>query len=314
MRVRSVLFALLLIGVGVVLLLQRADVIPRDVRVWPIVLIGVGALLLLERVLVGGPAGHGFVVPLVVIAIGLGFVLEDTGSFEDDEVLVPLVVIAIGAGLILGALPSRHGAAGERTHVELGHARTAHVEIDHGAGQLRVRSHLGGDNLLEGTFAGGADVRERRDGDRLDVTLKANPWRTGFPWARGGAFDWSVTLSRHVPLELTLKTGASRTEADLSDLQVDAVRIDTGASSTILTLPATGHPKVHVRGGAAEIRIRVPARMAARIRTRGGLSDVRIDENRFPRSGDEHRSRDYEESAHRADVEIESGAAHVEIA
>jgi hypothetical protein len=312
MRVRSALFALLLIGVGVVLLLQRADAIPQDVRVWPIVLIGVGGLLLLERVLVGGPAGHGFVVPLVVVAIGLGFLLEDAGTFEDDELLVPLVVIAIGAGLILGAVSGRRGPSG-RVEVALGDARSAHVEIVHGAGELRLRSHLGGGNLLEGMLAGGADLRQRRDGDRLDVTLKATAWRAGVPWGRGGALDWSVTLARHVPLELTLRTGASRTEADLSDLEVGVVRIDTGASATMLTLPATGRPRVHVRGGAAEIRIRVPARMAARIRTRGGLSDVRVDEHRFPRSGDEHRSRDYEESPHRADVEIESGAARVEV-
>jgi hypothetical protein len=105
-RNRSLLLAVLLIGVGVFLLLQRADLVSDDVEVGPLVLIGIGAFLLVERVAQRG-GGAGYVAPLVVIAIGVGLLLEDVGTFDGDGVLVPLVAIAIGAGLILGAVPSR---------------------------------------------------------------------------------------------------------------------------------------------------------------------------------------------------------------
>jgi hypothetical protein len=104
---RSLLLAVLLIGVGVFLLLQRADVITDDVDVGPLVLIGIGVFLLIERIAQRGPVGAGYVAPLVVTAIGVGLLLEDVGAFDGDGVLVPLVAIAIGAGLILGAVPSR---------------------------------------------------------------------------------------------------------------------------------------------------------------------------------------------------------------
>jgi hypothetical protein len=106
-RNRPVLFAILLIVVGVVLLLQQADVIPDDVSVWPIVLIGAGVFLLVERVTTGDTRGGALVVPLVVVAIGTGFLLEDAGAFDGEGVFVPLVAIATGVGLILGARPSR---------------------------------------------------------------------------------------------------------------------------------------------------------------------------------------------------------------
>ncbi len=304
-------FALLLIGVGVLLLLRQADVISEDVSLLPIVLMGVGGYLLIERVVAGGRGGAGFVVPLVLVAIGLGALLRDTGTIDDDDAVVAMVAIAIGVGLILGAFPSRHRGAQERAEVALAGATRARVEIDHGAGELRIRSHPGAGNLVEGTFLGGVDVRQQREGDLLDVTLRARPW--GIPWSRPGRLDWSVTFARQVPLDLTLKTGASRTEADLSDMLVEALRIDTGASSTRVTIPGSGRPQVRIHGGAAEIRVRVPDRMAAEIEVRGGLSSVRVDEVRFPRSGGVYRSADYDEAPGRADIVIEAGAANIEV-
>jgi hypothetical protein len=200
-------------------------------------------------------------------------------------------------------------SSGERSEVALGDARRARVEIDHGAGELRIRSHVVGDNLLEGTFAGGVEVRERLDGDRLVVTLRPPSW-LAWPAGRGGR-TWSVTLTRDVPLELSLRTGASHAEAELSDLRVETLRIETGAGATSVTIPATGRPQVHVRAGAAEVRLTVPATMAARIETRGALSDVRVDPYRFPRDGEAYRSRDYDEATDRADVVVEAGAAAV---
>jgi hypothetical protein len=313
MRVdRTMLFALLLIGIGVLLLLQQADVLPEGVGIWPIVLIGVGVVLLVERLAAGGAGGAGLVVPLVVIAIGTGFLLEDAGVIEDDDVLLPLVAIAIGVGLVLGAVPARRPTGG-REEVALAGAARASVEIDHGAGELLIRSHLAGENLLEGSFAGGIDVRERRDGERLEVTLRPTSW-LGSAWGGRNTRDWSVTLTRTVPVELALRTGAGRVEADLSDLRVESLRLETGAGAVALTIPSIGRPQVHVRAGAADVRLTVPARMAARIEVRGGLSSIRVDPYRFPYDGATYRSPGYDEADDRADVVVEAGAANVVVA
>jgi hypothetical protein len=309
---RTMLFALLLIGIGVLLLLRQADVLPEGVGIWPIVLIGVGVVLLIERLAIGAAGGAGLVVPLVVIAIGTGFLLEDAGVIENDDVLLPLVAIAIGVGLVLGAAPARR-APEDREAVALAGAARGSVEIEHGAGELRIRSHLAGDNLLEGTFAGGIDVRERREGERLEVALRPSSW-LGSAWGGRNTRDWSVTLSRTVPLELAVRTGAGRLEADLSDLRVESLRLETGAGAVALTTPSTGRPQLHVRAEASDVRLTVPARMAARIEARGGISNIRVDPYRFPHDGAAYRSPDYDEVADRTDVVIEAGAANVVVA
>jgi hypothetical protein len=311
-RVRSALFALLLIGAGVVLLLQQADVIPKDVSLWPLILMGVGVLWTIERLVWGG-GGRGFVLPLVVFAVGLAFFLEDVEAIQDGGVLLPLVVIAIGVGLVLGVLPGRRPRS-ERAQVPLEGAKRARVELSHGAGRLRVGSHIGGDNLVEGTFAGGVDIRRRREGDRVEARLSANPWRAGFPWGRPGALDWSLTLARTVPMELQVKTGASNAEIDVSDSRVEDLHVETGASKTTVTIPATGEPKVRIHGGATEIRVVVPARMAARILVQGALTEVFVDLHRFHKVDErEYRSPDLEEASHRAEIQIDAGAAKVEV-
>jgi hypothetical protein len=114
-------------------------------------------------------------------------------------------------------------------------------------------------------------------------------------------------------MSLDLDTGASESRLDLADLQVTDLSLDTGASKTRLDLPTTGRYTVRIRGGAATIRVHVPVRVAARIEARSGLSTVTVDERRFPRSGGEWRSPDYDTAEHRADISLDVGAATVEV-
>jgi Domain of unknown function (DUF5668) len=308
---RSMLFALLLIAVGVVLLLQELEVIPADVGVWPIVVIGVGAAMLVERVARGDASGTGLILPLVLIGVGTAFLLRDLDVVEEDGTLAPLVVIAVGAGLVLGALPSRSAVDAAQRGVALGDATRAAVRVVHGAGTLRIGAHLGGPNLLEARVPGG-EVRSSRVGEGLEVDVgAARGFR--FPLGLSGRLDWSITLARTVPVELSLRTGAGRTDADLSDLRVVDLYVETGASAVAVTIPAQGRPSVRIRGGAAEIHVAVPSRMAARIRTRGVLAEVAIDLHRFPLQFGEHRSPGFEDADDRAEILIEAGAASVRV-
>jgi len=313
-RSRTIMWALLLIGIGVILLLENSGAISRDVSLVWVIVVAVGLWLLFERIVSGGRWGGGFVAPLVLVAIGGSFLLEDLGIIRDNDVLLPLIVIAVGLGLMLSAMTGRgrDGAAEPVSEsVPLEGATSGTVRIDHGAGRLTVRSHHGGANLLEGSFGGGVDVEVHRDGARIRATL--SPPRHGVRLARRVPLDWTVTLSRQVPLELELHSGADTAELDLSDLKVEDLSVDTGASRTVISLPTSGRSRVGIRGGAAEIRVSVPARVAAQIAVRGGASSVKVDELRFPKVGDRYRSPDFDGSEHRVEIQVDTGAASVQI-
>jgi hypothetical protein len=268
--------------------------------------------MLVERVARGGASGSALVLPLVLIGVGTAFLLRDLGVVDEDRTLAPLVVIAVGAGLVLGALPSRSPAAAVRRDVPLGDAARAGVRIVHGAGRLAIGPLAGGPNLLEAHVRGG-EVRSSLIGDRAEVEVETAGWRFGLPWERGGTLDWSISLARTLPIDLTLRTGAGRTDADLSDLRVETLDVQTGASAVAVTIPSSGRPTIRIRGGAAEIRVVVPSRMAARIRIRGVMAEVAIDPHRFPMQFGEHRSPSFEDADDRAEILIEAGAASVRV-
>ena len=311
-RNRTILWALLLIGIGVFLLLQNADVIPERVEVWPLVLIGIGVWLLLERSLFGSRWGGGYVWPILLIAVGGVLFLEDLDALPDEDVLVPVIVIAIGLGLALSAISQSRSrpAETEAASVPLDGASEAWVRLEHGAGRLRVRA-ADGDQIVDGRFAGGVETDVRREGGRLDVTLRAR----GMPWGPGRerGHEWDLAISRRVPVTLDLKTGANETDLDLTDLRLTELSVQTGASKTVARLPSTGRYTVRIRGGAMNVRLHVPEGVAARVEAHGGLSDIKVDERRFPRWGGEWRSADFDTAERRADIRLETGAASVEI-
>ncbi len=309
-RNRTVLWGLLLVGIGVFLLLRNADVIPQDVGPWPPILIAIGVWLVLERALFGG--GGGFVWPILFVAVGVVLLLDDLDVPADEDIVVPVIVIAVGVGLALSAFSRSRSSGAEDVTVLLEGATEANVRIDHGAGRLRVGSMLGGAELVRGRCVGGARTEVRRSGSRLDLSMRSTPggWRAA---AREGGLTWDLTINRQVPVALDLNTGAGEAELDLTDLHVTELAVSTGASKVALNLPSTGRYEVRLKAGAASVRVRVPVNVAARIGSRSGLADVKVDERRFPRTEGEWRSRDLETAEHRADIRIEVGAAAVEI-
>jgi hypothetical protein len=309
---RSILWALLLIAVGVVLLLREADVIPHDVTWWPILLFALGLWLFLEHLISRHRGGGDFVLPLVLMAVGVIFFLQQSDLVGNDVTLWPVILIAIGIGIVLSALPlGRSSPLGsERASVQLGAATSGRVIVKHGAGRLSIRSTHDPEALVDGSFAGGVEPRERRNGDELQVTLERRDWA---PWGRRGSVDWEIGVTRRVPVSLEVEAGANRADLDLSDLTVPDLRLHTGASDTTVTMPAQRRTRAFVACGAASVRIRVPDRTPARITLRTGLTSVHVDETRFPRDAEGYRSRDFDGSTDGVDLTIEGGAASVEV-
>jgi hypothetical protein len=306
---------------------------PRHL-VWPIILIGLGILLLLQNL--------GFLSwslwdilwrfwPMILVLIGLELLLGRRNPGLAAVVAVAVLVLAV-AGSALAArgsaspLPSSMssflgtGGAGRAQHLteKLGSYERATVDIQFGAGDLTVRSLPSqSGSLMEGDFSHQGDRGvsrsfQCRDGD-CTLRLLSRGERNWF-FNTSGADDWNVHLTPRIPLDLRVKSGASRIDLDLSALQISTLRLDIGASSGTVRLPAAGGATTAtVKAGAADLEIAVPLETSARIRARGGLSSYQIDEQRFPRDGDYYVSPDFAQAINRVDLEIDAGVASVEI-
>jgi len=250
---------------------------------------------------------------LILIFGGILFLLNSMGFFQGVNIwgmIWPLFLILLGSWILLGRLFWRETT--EDTVVDLEGATRGRLTLKHGAGRLEVGSGAGSNNLLEGTFVGGVDTHTRRQGDLLDTTLSVKS--ENFPWMGNSALNWDILLNSQTPLSLVLNTGAGENILNLTDLQIQDLRLQTGASASRIKLPVeAGFTTVSVESGAASVVIEVPQGVAARIMSGGGLSSFDIDAQRFPRSGLYNQSADYESATNRVDINVQMGVGSVEV-
>ncbi len=107
--------------------------------------------------------------------------------------------------------------------------------------------------------------------------------------------------------------GANRSTLDLSDLRIPELELHTGASETAVRMPAAGRTAVRVECGLASISVEVPTGVAARIRGRLALGATDVDESRFPRSGRDWQSPDYDTAADAIDLAIDGALGSIRI-
>lgn len=258
---------------------------------------------------------------LVLLFFGGLFLVDSLGivSINIWGVLWPMLLILFGLWVLLGYFYQGKPAVGEPASVPLEGARSARLKFHHGAGRLVVGSGAGPMDLVSGTFAGGLNYRTRRDGDHLDATLRVRDQvfpSVIFPgaWGSNRGFEWLVQLSDEIPLDLKFNLGASETRLELTDLQVQSIRIDTGASASEIYLPdSVAHTQAVVKAGLASVKITVPEGVAARIRVTGGLMDAQVDRARFPKSGGYYQSPDYEAAPYKVDLRVDMGLGSVSV-
>ena len=250
---------------------------------------------------------------IILIAIGAIFLLQNLGVLRGNVwgSLWPIFLILLGVVLLFGNF-TRRAAMATAQSIPLADAREARIRVDHGAGQLRVDAQSTPGILVDSSADDNFHFTTRRDGDRLEVHLSQTHdgmfWMNPGNWGR--AFRWSLNLSREVPLWLEFKSGASESIINLRDLEVREVSLETGASKTELTLPARGHTTARVSAGAAEVRVYVPEGVAARIRASTGMASVNIDQSRFPSHGGVYESPNFESAENRAEIHIEGGVGN----
>lgn len=279
----------------------------RGSLVWPILLIGLGVLFLLQNLgLLPWSTWRDLLPlwPLVLVLFGVELLLGASPGRPLRRMVILAVVAALGVAAVLG-LRATVGPTPVETRAfdpPLDGATQADVRVDFAVGQLEVlplREPAG--KLATATFTGPANriptERLRRRGDtaelRYTMPERAQQRRNNeqFRWELGGPMglfgsigeqaSLRVALPAGVPMVLGTQLGVSDARLDLGPLTVSELEVDTGASSAWIRLPETGVTSARVRGGASRVEIEVPAGVGAQIRYFGGVSALHVDEQRF---------------------------------
>ena len=293
-----------LVVLGAVLLLRNAGAIASGVAAWPWAVLAGGLTLLAHP---EARRGREIALPVGLVLVGTVFSLREVGALTGVPV-APILLILIGVVVMAGGLPRGSEEVSDGLALPLEGAASMRMELQYGAGTLRVSGDAPEGLAYEGSFVGGARAEVARTGDRLDVTVRHPRDAEGYFRTRR-ALDWNVALTDAIPVDLEVRSGASRAYLDLAAVALASLSLKTGASDTDIVLPGRGRYSVDIDAGAAEVTVRVPQGVAASIRTRSALASVDVDQARFPRWSGGYRSPDYDVAEHRADIDIEGGVA-----
>lgn len=291
----------------------------RHGLVWPVVLIGVGVVLLLNNmgVLPWGVWQTLFGLwPVLLIAAGLDLLLGRRSTW--GALLAAALVLAVLFGAVWTALARMEQPTAFRTEPisqPLAGANRAEVEIEFGVGGLVIAAlPEATGNLIEGTLAlaPGETVQPvfRRSGETARYELRSRGvWRSAFfqPGATWPADKvWQLALSRDVPLALRVQPGVGRSTLDLSDLNIVSLDLDGNVGQLQLTLPRRGRAQIALDGGIGELVINAPTGVAARIQVDGGLGGV-VTDGQFINAGRAYTTPAYAAAQERIEVRVRGG-------
>ena len=251
----------------------------------------------------------------IIVILGFMFLLNTMGilSFDIWKYFWPIVLILLGLWFLLAPVFFKQQSSQETVSIPLEETQKAHLSLQHGAGELRLSSGTTQNELAAGTFVGGVEQDLRRSNNETFLTFSAPPFAFT-TWPHDHGLKWDIQLNTSPDFDLNIKTGASESHLDLSDLQISNIEFSTGASSTTIYLPAhTAHTKARVDSGAASVKIYVPENVAARIHFEGGLIETKVDQSRFPRVGEFYVSPNFEESAQKAEIFFSGGVGSISV-
>lgn len=296
----SIFWALILIAIGVVLLLNSLQILPGNVfelilKLWPLLFIiggldniiqgrgwvwavislGLGTIFLL--------ANFGYLPwnslslllklwPLLLVALGLDLIFQGRSPAATiiGVLLAVLIVLAVGWYAISNSPMARTGSTVVTQPLE--DAASANVRITDPVGRLELSAGASDGLLLEGTADLMANLTISQDYNVKDGHGSLNISTTGSsvgPWITGfGEPLWQMKLSDDVNLTLNSESAMGSLALDLTGLDIDQLTASVAIGSLDVTLDPDDALEGKLSNPIGKIKIIVP---------QGALVEITLD-------------------------------------
>jgi hypothetical protein len=125
--------------------------------------------------------------------------------------------------------------------------------------------------------------------------------------------QWDVRLSNTMPLELTVQTGAAKSELIIGDLMVSQVNVDAGAGETTIDLTAAIDRDINVtvKTGAGAVTMLLPSSEGVSVSAVVGIGGVNV--SGMHKDGDYYVNDAFGKTEHSITVQIESSVGGINL-
>ena len=259
--------------------------------------------------------------PLILVAVGVGFIFRNNRAVRTLTWLVLLAVV-IGYGYIAPSNQSwiRYDLhLGDKTNYSNGSKVTlekkpqtekAELTLDYGATQINIDSETS--SLLDASI-NETLVKHSEDLNGQTASIKFEMKDKDF--VNIGAIDKlrnDFHLSKDVIWDLNLDTGAIDGDLDMSNLKVEKLEVDTGATTLNLDM-GSYNTVMKVSSGAAKIDITLPEDTGMKIKIDGGLNNTNLKSKGWEEKGDWNYSPDYDSKSFKIEAVIDNGFGNLTV-
>lgn len=236
---------------------------------WPVVLIGIGVILLMANlniITTANLAALAALWPLLLVALGLEILFGRRSTLVSGLIallMVGAVIFILVAGPKVGLNLPTAQVIEEQFSEPLGQTRSADVLIDISSDPVTIDALSGSGDLIQAaiTHTGEMEFTASGSSDK-SIVLRKQPSTASFNWSFNitQPTRWDIALSSQVPLDLTLEGGSGSTTADLSQLQLERLKVDVASGSFVLDLPDSDQAyEGEIEGGSGSLRVSLPA-------------------------------------------------------
>ncbi len=228
-----------------------------------------------------------------------------------------LITLVLFTAMLLAGCGSRARVGALQTEsqsVELGDAKSVRVEINFGAGDLKLTG--GAEKLLEADFTYNVaklkPVVEYTDG----TLVVRQPDVSGLPVLRDISDyrnEWGLRLNDEVPMDLSVDMGAGSSDLQLAGLSLTRLDIRLGAGKYTVDLSGdwARDLDISIDTGAANISVRLPRDVGARVKVESGPHT--IETTGLTKDGDVYTNAAYGVSEVTMQVNIQSGIGQINL-
>jgi hypothetical protein len=344
----SLFWPIVLIGLGVVLLLNNANVLPGNVwdwvwRLWPVVFIAWGLDGLLRRELVGPALSIGIGViflmanfgwlmlnpvevilrlwPIFLVSAGIGIIFDRRATGTVGALFgALLILIILGGALWLSGVRSGSVEAlpGQTFTQSMERATKANVTLEPTAGSLHVSALAEPTSLVEGTVNSQDDEDVRRTFSVQDgvgnFRLKNDNVFVGFAPGGGDWRTWNLRFNPEVPIDMVVNLGVGDTTLDLTDLQISDLNVNSAVGLVTVNLPREGNFSGKLGGaiGGATVVVPKDADVGVRLHMSNGLVVANVPHG-YDKRGNTYTSPNYESAANHIDLDVSQAIGTVTV-
>ena len=293
--------------------------------VWPIILIGMGVVFLLDNLNVIDIDLWQLVTrlwPLVLVAVGLDILFgRRTGIWQGLTILIIASIFAAGAWFVRNTGEFVGGDLYTQEFAQpLEDADQAKIDIGFGIGGLRIDPlENAGDMLATGTLVlvEGEELDQdfRMVGETAYFQLESHGPDTYPSWIFNNANndrEWQIDLSDEIPLDIEISTGIGESVIDLRGLMITDLDVDTGIGEVTIYLPEIGDFSANISGGIGQLTVYVPRELAIKLHLDTGLGNTRVPGELNLQNGT-YMTGNFNTAENRVDLYVDAGIGEVEV-